>query len=333
MTTESELTFSPKWNARYMALAQHIATWSGDTSTHVGCVVVGPDKEVRATGYNGFPRGVNDEIAERFNRPLKYAFTEHAERNAIYNAALYNASLKNCVMYVTLPSCPDCARAIIQSGIKEVIAMAAPSERSKTNPEWDDAIDISKQMFHESGVKYFEMPNPIDNRYNPLVGDMLFNSNKLNTLSQNLISKFGFAYEATICMEEITELMTEWILDNSPENLAAETADVIITMNHIITGYNIRPQVSDRVNSIMVGQNLYATKSDRMIALLKWQKELIKNINRHKDNRNQIISKTAGARAAIITDIISRDNIAAVQHHINQKIERTIERAFGEKTK
>ena len=69
---------------RFMNLA-YVAEWSKDRSTKVGCVVIGPDREVRSMGYNGFPRGINDEIERRHARPDKY--TEHAERNAIYNAA------------------------------------------------------------------------------------------------------------------------------------------------------------------------------------------------------------------------------------------------------
>ena len=113
--------FSDKWHNRFMEMAELIATWSKDASTKVGAVVVGENKEIRSTGYNGMVRGIDDNIPERSERPIKYDFFEHAERNAVYNACLIGASLKGCVIYVTAMPCPDCARAIIQSGIKMVV--------------------------------------------------------------------------------------------------------------------------------------------------------------------------------------------------------------------
>ena len=113
--------FTEKWHYRFMDIAKLISTWSKDTSTKTGAVIVGPDKEIRATGYNGFVRGVDDDVFERFERPTKYDFFEHAERNAIYNACLCGTSVKGCVLYATHFPCTDCTRAIIQSGIKLVV--------------------------------------------------------------------------------------------------------------------------------------------------------------------------------------------------------------------
>ena len=152
--TEKQDTKSKNWDLRFMKVAEEVATWSKDNSTRVGCVVVGPHKEIRATEYNGFPRGVDDSIPERHGRPIKYKFTEHAERNAIFNALLYGASFKDCVMYVTLPPCVDCARGIIQSGIKEVVYLDMPDVKSQKIPGWRDDLAISFQMFDEAGVKY-----------------------------------------------------------------------------------------------------------------------------------------------------------------------------------
>ena len=84
--------FTMKWHYRFMELAKLVATWSKDTSTKTGAVIVGPDKEIRATGYNGFVRGVDDDVFERFERPTKYDFFEHAERNAVYTACAEPAS-------------------------------------------------------------------------------------------------------------------------------------------------------------------------------------------------------------------------------------------------
>ena len=89
-----------RWKSKFMRLAEEIADWSKDRSSKVGCVIVGPSNEIRSTGFNGFPRGVADDISERLTRPEKYLWTEHAERNAIYNAARAGISLEGCTMYL-----------------------------------------------------------------------------------------------------------------------------------------------------------------------------------------------------------------------------------------
>ena len=149
--------FSDKWNRRFMELAFMVASWSKDPSTKTGAVVVGPDREIRATGYNGLVRGVDDNIPERMERPTKYDFFEHAERNAIYNACLTGISLKGCVMYATHAPCTDCARAIIQSGIKTVITNKVVIDENSPKGTWRDKLDYSAQMFKEAGVEYIEL--------------------------------------------------------------------------------------------------------------------------------------------------------------------------------
>lgn len=145
--------FTDKWHNRFMELANIIKTWSKDESTKVGAVVVGPDREIRSTGYNGLVRGVDDNKPERQERPTKYDFFEHAERNAIYNACRIGVSLRGCVIYVTTMPCPDCARAIIQSGIEEVVThrMEIPSDAPEN--DWRFKLIYSEQMFNEAGIK------------------------------------------------------------------------------------------------------------------------------------------------------------------------------------
>ena len=146
--------FSGKWHNRFMEMAELVASWSKDTSTKVGAIVVGPDREIRSTGYNGVVRGVDDDIPERLERPTKYDFFEHAERNAVYNACLIGASLKGCVIYVTAMPCPDCARAIIQSGIKMVVTKKLPPiDKNTPKGTWRDKVIYSAQMFNEAGVE------------------------------------------------------------------------------------------------------------------------------------------------------------------------------------
>jgi dCMP deaminase len=136
------------WDHRFMALARHIGTWSKDRSRQVGCVIVGPGNIVRAIGFNGFPRGLNDDVDERHERPAKYSWTEHAERNAIYTAARAGISVAGCRMYLPWFPCVDCARAIVQSGIVELIATSPDLD----DPKWGGDFTLSIAMLKEAGV-------------------------------------------------------------------------------------------------------------------------------------------------------------------------------------
>jgi dCMP deaminase len=130
-----------------MEICKVISKRSKDPSTKLGAVIVGPDKEIRSAGYNCFPRGVEDFHPERVKRPLKYAWFEHAERNAIYNAARMGTALSGCVIYTLWIPCPDCARRIIQVGIKEVIVGNA------TVPDrWVAQFSESSKMLSEAGI-------------------------------------------------------------------------------------------------------------------------------------------------------------------------------------
>ena len=102
-----------------------------------------------APRFNGFPRGADDGRIERYERPTKYAWTEHAERNAIYNAARIGVSVEGCRMYVPWFPCIDCARAIVQSGISELIAIKPDLD----DPRWGDNFRITLELFKEVGLK------------------------------------------------------------------------------------------------------------------------------------------------------------------------------------
>jgi dCMP deaminase len=136
------------WDSYFMALARHVSTRSKDRSTRVGCVVVGPDNEIRSTGYNGFPRGIDDTVEARHQRPEKYLWTEHAERNAIYNAARMGAALKGCRVYLPWFPCMDCARAIVQAGIVEMVATKPNLEDRK----WGEDFKRVGTLMQEAGV-------------------------------------------------------------------------------------------------------------------------------------------------------------------------------------
>lgn len=143
---------NPEWDLRWLTLAHHIGSWSKDRSTKVGCVVVGDANQVLTQGYNGFPRGVSDSIPERHERPLKYKWTEHAERNAIYNAARTGTSLGDSTMYVEFFPCTDCARAIVQSGIATVVTMSPSSYSADFSDRWVSDFNISNGILFEAQV-------------------------------------------------------------------------------------------------------------------------------------------------------------------------------------
>ena len=137
-----------EWDNRWMGMADEIAKWSKDKSTKTGAVIVDDRNVVISLGWNGFPRGINDDIAQRHERPLKYKWTEHAERNAIYNAAAKGHATVGCRMYVCWYPCADCARAIIQAGLIELIAI----EPNWEDARWGEDFSIVKEMLLEAKV-------------------------------------------------------------------------------------------------------------------------------------------------------------------------------------
>ena len=136
------------WDRRFMDLAAYIGCWSKDRSRQVGCVLVGSDNSVRSLGFNGFPRGLNDDEDERHERPSKYLWTEHAERNAIYAAARNGISLVGCRIYLPWFPCVDCARAIVQAGLAELICF----EPDFTDLQWGEGFRVSVELLQEAGV-------------------------------------------------------------------------------------------------------------------------------------------------------------------------------------
>lgn len=148
------------WDEFFMSMAYLIAMKSKDTSSKLGCVIVGPDHEVRSIGYNGIPRGCVDK--GRNKRPLKYFYQEHAERNAIFNAARMGLSVKSCTLYVTGMPCADCARAIIQSGVNRVVISGLWDwSTSRSKKKWVESTEHSKKMLNEAGVSVEAYRGPL----------------------------------------------------------------------------------------------------------------------------------------------------------------------------
>lgn len=140
-----------KWADRFLGLCDHIASWSEDRDFQVGCVIVGDGHEVRTMGYNGLPRGVSAHDDQRFDRASgeKFHWIEHAERNAIYNAARAGVNLQGCTLYVNRFPCADCGRAIIQSGITCVVCPPIPI----ADGALDHSFQVSSTMLSEAGIK------------------------------------------------------------------------------------------------------------------------------------------------------------------------------------
>lgn len=142
------------WDDYFLEIADVVRTKSKDRSTQIGAVIVGKDKQIVSTGFNGFPRGINEEAQLRWARPLKYQFLVHAERNAIYNAARTGVSLAGCTLYVLgfeHPTvCSECARAIIQAGITRVVGKGY-----KDLPEsWLADMTFASALLAEAGVEF-----------------------------------------------------------------------------------------------------------------------------------------------------------------------------------
>ncbi len=140
-----------KWDLRFLNMAFDIAEWSKDRSTKTGCVVT-RDNRLQTSGYNGFPPGVDDEVEARHERPAKYLYTEHCDRNAIYQAARFGIALLGSSMYLTGPPCAPCTRGIIMVGIVRVVwPKDNPFNTDKARAaRWADDFAAASEMAAEA---------------------------------------------------------------------------------------------------------------------------------------------------------------------------------------
>lgn len=140
-----------------MTMAYLVSMKSKDTGTRVGAVIVGPDKEIRSTGYNGLPRGIADTEERYVNKEFKYLAGNHAEENAILNCVLMGVSARGCAIYTPWIPCAKCAKAIIQSGISEVIYdVNFPGNDPEFQVPWKRDMEISREILQEANVKIRE---------------------------------------------------------------------------------------------------------------------------------------------------------------------------------
>lgn len=146
---------TPSWSEYFLDMLPGIKRRSKDRSTQVGCIVVDDSNVPLSFGYNGFPRGVNDDINSRHERPLKYSWTAHSEANAVYSAARNGVKLLGSRMYVSIWPCDICAQAIIQAGIQVVICDGRGyyDNVESWSERWGEKIEIGLEMMREAGVR------------------------------------------------------------------------------------------------------------------------------------------------------------------------------------
>jgi len=157
-----EVSMAISWDEYFMGLAHLSALRSKDPNTQVGACIVDQDHKVVSIGYNGMPRGCSDEDfpwdREGGFLDTKYAYVVHAELNAILNSP---RPVKDCTLYVSLFPCNECAKAIIQSGIRKVIYESDKYDGTEGNI-------ASKKMLREAGVELVQIPYSIQVELNRL---------------------------------------------------------------------------------------------------------------------------------------------------------------------
>lgn len=155
---------SERWDQHFLNLAVMHAQMSKDPSTKVGAVIVGDDREILSTGFNGFPRGIEDSPARLNDRDMKLKLVVHAEMNAILNAARYGVRLKGRTLYLAAtdstgliwggPPCYRCCVEVIQSGITEIVSRPDKAVPSK----WHEDLKLARQILAEARINYREIP-------------------------------------------------------------------------------------------------------------------------------------------------------------------------------
>ena len=149
------------WNEYFMAIAKLSSMRSKDPSTQVGACIVGHDNRILSIGYNGAPNGFDDTSfpwdREGDMLNTKYAYVCHAEMNAILNYRGSRKDLENAKIYVHLFPCNECAKIIIQAGIKEVLYLSDKFKDKDGTLKETDSVKASKRMFDECGVKYHQL--------------------------------------------------------------------------------------------------------------------------------------------------------------------------------
>ena len=144
-----------KWDTRLLSLAFEIATWSKDPSTKTGAVIVNPDtRQILATGYNGFPRRVDDTEWLLGDRTAKYDMIVHAELNAVLQGSRTGTRLEGATIYATFFPCATCMGAIIQAGLSRVVTTDAIIP-----DRWQENMATARAMAHQAYVELYFLPS------------------------------------------------------------------------------------------------------------------------------------------------------------------------------
>lgn len=151
---------SERWDNHFLRLCQDHARMSKDPNTRVGAVIVGPDREIRSAGFNGFPRGIIDTPERLNDRELKLRLVVHAEMNAVLAGAKVGIPLHRCTLYLAAtdsnggvwggPPCVRCTVEVIQAGIKEVVSYPKRAVPSK----WHSDLELAESLLTEAGITY-----------------------------------------------------------------------------------------------------------------------------------------------------------------------------------
>lgn len=137
------------WDEMFMRAVYLVAAKSKDPRTKIGAVLVS-ERRIVATGYNGLPRKVDDKL-ERYERPEKYLWITHGEANCIHDCAYRGVSSRGTTLYTQGLPCADCAKTLIQGGIRDIIIHAQWPKMTHSQ-QWIESTKRSRQMFQEAGI-------------------------------------------------------------------------------------------------------------------------------------------------------------------------------------
>ena len=141
-----------KWDIRFVRIAREVASWSKDPSTQVGSIAV-RNRKIIATGYNGFPKTINDDLDRLKDRETKLKFTVHAEKNMIYNAVEHGVKLEGSTVYIWgLPTCEECWKGLVQVGVSRVVMPDIEFESGK----WKEGCAHAKKFMEISNINITE---------------------------------------------------------------------------------------------------------------------------------------------------------------------------------
>lgn len=147
-----------QWDRYFLEITEVVRHKSKDPSSKIGAILVGEHNQIISTGFNGFPRGIDETISERWERPIKYDYVVHAEVNAILNAARTGVSTFNSTLYLvgfgppTVP-CKVCCNAIIQAGIKRIVGKAYKPMQDG----WEKSCEFSFNRLKEANIEFVEL--------------------------------------------------------------------------------------------------------------------------------------------------------------------------------